>query len=366
MPWSTPSLRDVRSAVRDAVRGRLPGADANVPNSVLRVVSDAMGALCHLVLQYVDWLSKQLLPDTAETEWLDRHGDIWLVNADGTTGRKLATPAQGTAVFIATAPSVIVPIYTQLVYAATATTYQTTAEITTGAAGSPTPAPIIALDAGAVTNLPTGTTLQLATDVISPLDPAGLIITVDTLDGGTDDESDDDLRLRVLARIRKPPMGGDADDYIAWTESYPGVTRAWSYPLEMGIGTVTVRFMMDDLRADYGGFPLPDDVLDVATYLDTVRPVAVKDFFTEAPIPFPVNIPIRNLNPGDQATRNNITASLRKMFYERQSPGQTWYEAWTDEAIMGAVGVISYNCKPGDTVMPNVGCLPVLGDITYA
>ena len=63
MPWATPTLRDVRSAVRDAVNGRLPGADANVPNSVLRVISDAMGALCHLVLQYVDWLSRQLLPD---------------------------------------------------------------------------------------------------------------------------------------------------------------------------------------------------------------------------------------------------------------------------------------------------------------
>ena len=51
------------------------------------------GALCHLTLQYIDWLSLQLLPDTAETEWLDRHGQIWLVNADGTTGRKMASAA---------------------------------------------------------------------------------------------------------------------------------------------------------------------------------------------------------------------------------------------------------------------------------
>jgi uncharacterized phage protein gp47/JayE len=364
MPWTTPSLRDVRSAVRDAIRGRLPGADANVPNSVLRVISDAMGALCHLTLQYIDWLANQLLPDTAETEWLDRHGDIWLVNSDGSTGRKLATPAQGTVIFVAAVPNIIVPIYTQLIYATS--TYQTTAQVTTGAIGSPTPAPVIALQAGAITNLPSGTSLTLSADVTTLFDPTGLIATVDTLDGGTDDETDDDLRLRVLARIRKPPMGGDADDYVAWAESYPGVTRAWSYPLEMGMGTVTVRFMMDDLRANNGGFPLPDDVDDLAAYLDTVRPVAVKDFFVEAPIPFPVNVPIINLNPGDQATRNNITASLEQAFFERQSPGQTWFEAWTDEAIMSAVGVVSYNCKPGDTVMPNAGCMPTLGNITYA
>src|SRR5215470_8767132 len=100
MPWATPTLREVRELVRDNVRGSLPGADALVPNSVLRVMSDNQGALCHLTLQYLDWLALQLLPDTAETEWLDRHGQIWLVNADGTTGRKVATPAVGVANFI--------------------------------------------------------------------------------------------------------------------------------------------------------------------------------------------------------------------------------------------------------------------------
>src|SRR6201998_285132 len=99
MPWTTPLLRDVRSFVRDAVAASLPGADANVPNSVLRVMSDNQGALCHLTLQYIDWLALQLLPDTAETEWLDRHGQIWLVNADGSKGRQLATLGGGAAAF---------------------------------------------------------------------------------------------------------------------------------------------------------------------------------------------------------------------------------------------------------------------------
>src|SRR5262252_5083176 len=102
MPWSTPTLKDVRSLVRDSIRGTLPGADAAIPNSVLRVLSDSQGALCHLTLQYVDWLSLQLMADTAETEWLDRHADIWLLNADGTTGRKLATLATGAIDFTGT------------------------------------------------------------------------------------------------------------------------------------------------------------------------------------------------------------------------------------------------------------------------
>ena len=65
MPWQTPTLKEVRSLVRDQVRGSLPGADATIPNSVLRVLSDSQGALCHLTLQFVDWLALQLIPDTA-------------------------------------------------------------------------------------------------------------------------------------------------------------------------------------------------------------------------------------------------------------------------------------------------------------
>ena len=82
------------------------------------------------------------------------------------------------------------------------------------------------------------------------------------LDGGVDTENDDDLRARILFRIHQPPMGGDADDYVAWALSVPGVTRAWA-ATEMGIGTVTVRFMMDELRADQDGFPNGDDIVMV-------------------------------------------------------------------------------------------------------
>src|SRR5512138_2376617 len=94
MPWSTPSLRTVRELVRGEVTAALAGASF-VGNSVLRVMADAKAGMAHLVLRYIDWLARQFLPDTAETEWLDRHGNIWLVNADASVGRKQATYAEG-------------------------------------------------------------------------------------------------------------------------------------------------------------------------------------------------------------------------------------------------------------------------------
>ena len=79
--------------------------------------------------------------------------------------------------------------------------------------------------------------------------------------GGTDTETDEQLRARILQRIQNPPMGGSAADYVAWALAVPGVTRAWAAP-EQGIGTITVRFLMDDLRADDDGWPTPADVAD--------------------------------------------------------------------------------------------------------
>src|SRR5262245_38462751 len=102
MPWTTPSLRQVREMVRNDVTTSLAGA-AVVGNTVLRVMSDAQAGLAKLILTYIAWVADQLMPDLAEKEWLDRHGQIWLPpNADGSLGRKPAALAGGTVAFSGT------------------------------------------------------------------------------------------------------------------------------------------------------------------------------------------------------------------------------------------------------------------------
>jgi uncharacterized phage protein gp47/JayE len=359
IPWTTPQLSEVRALVRDAIRGRLPGADALVPNSVLRVVSDVQGALCHLTLQYVDWLALQLLPDTAETEWLDRHGDIWLVNADGTTGRKLATLAHGLVSFQGTVDGAVIPQYSRLTGGNVS--YETMAVITTSVL-NPTLGPVRAIDPGSIGNLPGGETLTFSPVIEGVANGA----VIETLTGGTDDETDEQLRARILKRIQNPPMGGDKADYEVWALAVPGVTRAWCSPQEMGIGTVSVRFLMDDLRADDEGWPKPDDIVAVANYIDSVRPVTVKDCWVGAPIKQFVNVEIRNLTPDTQEVRAEIEASLRDMLYFKAFPGQEIYAAWINFAIMNAATIESYTLiSDQDVLMQSPGHMAVLGTILY-
>lgn len=362
MAWTTPTLTEVRRLVRDHVTAGLRAA-ALIPNSVLRVIADAKAMLAHLVLLYIDWLAKQLLPDTAETEWLDRHGRIWLKNADGSQGRKAATYASGTAAMTGEAGTVV-PLATPLRSAA-AIAYETTAEVTLGEGA--TNVPIVALDPGSAGNLDAGETIAL-TEVVSGADTK---VTVVSLAGGADEENDDDLRERVLFRIQEPPMGGSGADYVRWAKAVPGVTRAWASPNEMGVGTMVVRFMMDELRAGNDGFPLAGDIAAVRAYLDTVRPVTLRDHWVVAPIPQPYDVAIGGLDRDDAATRAAVIVAIKTMERGkdnrsgRAKPGQTMYRAWVDEAVSAAAGEDHHELIFTSAVMPSPGHMPVLGTVTF-
>jgi uncharacterized phage protein gp47/JayE len=353
MPWVTPTLDQVRKQNRDYITARLHSS-AMIPNSVLRVLADGNAGLAFLVLLYIDWLALQLLPDTAETEWLDRHAAIWLP----ANGRKPATFASGSGTVTGINGSVL-PESTQLVTGG-GVLYETTAQIIVGEAA--TPVNIRAIDAGVAGNLDTQSSLSFV-NAIAGIDGAVVIIT---MDGGVDAESDDELRQRVLERIREPPMGGSASDYVQWALQVPGVTRAWCAPNEMGIGTVTVRVMMDDLRADNGGFPTEGDLGIVTAYMEEKRPVAVKDFWVLAPIPEPLDLYISNLVDDTEATRAAIEASVEKMLFAKASPGQTIYRSWVSEAVSQAIGEDHHDLTFSDHVMPSLGHLAVLSSIIYS
>jgi uncharacterized phage protein gp47/JayE len=367
MPWTTPTLKQVRATTRDNVLSGLRAA-AMVPNAITRIVSDAMSGLAYLTLLYIDWLAKQLLPDSAEDEWLERHGKIWLVNSDGTTGRKSAALSDGTITVTGTA-GMALPLATQLQSVGGSILFETTQAITVGT--GPTVVSVRALTPGAAGNLDPGTYLSF-TSAIPGIDGQAVVVA---LTDGADQESIDDLRARVLERIQEPPMGGDAEDYVAWALRVPGVTRAWASPSEMGIGTVTVRFMCDELRASNAGFPLQQDIDAVSAYLNTVRPVAVKDFFVVAPVPEPIDFLIDGLDDDSTATRAAITAACTTMLQAEGRPAyavdgvpqeaQTIFAAWVSAAVLGAAGVNSFDLVMDDHPMPSNGSLAVLGNISY-
>lgn len=348
--------------VRDDMTTSLQGS-AIVGNTVLRVMCDAMAAAAKLILTYLDWLARQLMPDLAEKEWLDRHGQIWITNADGSLGRKQATPAQGTVAISGTA-GIEVPEASELV-APTGELYATLEFVLL--TDQPTEVAVRALNPGANTNLPVGTPLALTVPI-----PGVTGTEVVDLRGGTETETDEQLRARVLERIRQPPQGGCAYDYEAWAKKIPSVTRAWTAPREMGMGTVTVRIMCDALRADVGGIPTPEDIEIVRAYLDTVRPVAVRDFFVEAPVPEPIDFTLQ-LDDDSLTLRAQVEKSVAAMIKEKAMPAHqingelaaptTIKAAWVSEAINRVTN--NFVLTMTDHVMPHNGAIGVMGSVIY-
>jgi uncharacterized phage protein gp47/JayE len=137
-------------------------AAATLGNSMLRVISDATSGQAHLILRYIDWLSKQIMPDKAETEWLDRFGTLWLTNADGSRGRKASEFSHGTVTVYGTT-GMIVPAAAQLSQTAAGITFETLTAVTVSGAGSDVD--VRALDPGLAGNLIVGDVLQFETAI---------------------------------------------------------------------------------------------------------------------------------------------------------------------------------------------------------
>ncbi len=361
MPWNLPLLRDRRRQVRDDIAAHLPGADATVANSVLRVVGDAQAALTHDNDRHLEWVARMMIPDTAEGEFAERWANIWLPD-----GRKPASYATG-FITVTGSPGAVIASGTVLTAslvdsAGAAVTWQFEVSAGITLASSSAAVAIAAIDAGALGNLDEGAALGFLT-VLPGIDGAA-VVAAPGLAGGADVETDEDLRRRTIDRIQQPPHGGTAHDYVQWALECPGVTRAWARQ-EMGIGTVTVRIMLDDVRGYLGGVPESEDLAVVRAYIDERRPVTVADFWVVAPVAQPINLIIGDLIGDTPETRANIRVELDAMLRFRAAPGAIIYASWIREAVAIATGEDHHDLTVANVVPASAGHLAVLGTLTF-
>jgi len=335
MPFPSPTLRERRQQVRDDVATHTRGADASIANTVLRATGDAQASLALDNDIHLDWVVRMAMPDTAEGEFCDRWADIWLPQ-----GRKGASYATG-AVTVAGTINAIVPTGERLTGLAfdleTGESVVLEFVVTEGITLSSTTGVVVidALTPGALANLDEGAFLSFVTP------PGGIdgqaVVAAPGLAGGAEIERDEDLIARYIARIQSPPHGGKRDDYEQWALEVPGVTRAWAKS-EMGIGTMTVRIMLDDVRKSFDGIAQAEDLALVKAYIDAVRPVTVADFWVEAVIKQEHTITISGLSRDTPEVRNNIKLEVREMLRARAAPGGTISASWIREAVSAATG----------------------------
>lgn len=389
MPFSRPTLSELRAQVLADIKAGLPGADSLLRFSNLNVIGKASAGLGHLHYGYLDYIALQATPYTATDEFLE----AWAALKD--VFREPATPAVGSAAWPGQVGTVL-PAGT-LVARGDGYVYRTTAEGTVSGAGVVT-VPIEAVlppidpmsnptGMGALGNAAQGTSLTLQGPVVG-IQSTGSAVTV--LTGGSDVEGDDSLRSRMLFAYQNPVSGGAQSDYVKWARDVPGVTRAWCAPNGFGVGTVVVYVMLDVSEAAHGGFPqgtdgvsqfdqgpgdtgprgtvATGDQLTVADAIIVVEPVTALVYVC-APQPNVIDFTITGLSGATAATKAAIDSAIDAVLLAQGQP-----KAGTDvdmSSINAAIAAIAGTAGFVITVpagnIPNLtGKLPVRGTVLYS
>lgn len=322
MGFTPPDYATVKADILRDVQNQLPEA-ATGADSDFGVRAAALAASVEGLYAHQAWIARQVFPDTADTEYLEKHAAL-----HGLT-RKRATTAQGAATFSGT-PGAVVPIGTEAKTVA-GLMFVTSGEATLGAGGT-VAVPVQAGAAGTAHNLAAGASLTLTS---APSGVQGAAMLTSPAIGGTDAETNASLLARVLDVLQNPPAGGNAADWRRWTMNVDGVTAAYVFPLRRGLGTVDVCV------TSASGLPSAAILETARAYLDTVRPTGASAFFVLAPTlkPVPATMQVRLSGLTLAQARKTIATALAAYFATLE-PGDPVFLSRIETAISGVAGVV--------------------------
>lgn len=356
MVFQIPDVKAVVQRARNAFRAETPGTDAWIwPNNIY-VSAKVIGGAVWEVFGRLKWMDRQRFALTATGYELERHG------LDYGIGRKSASYAQGNLLFTSDTFPFTVPTGLS-VTRADGVAFTTTQAKDVGQFSLSATVPVIANVAGKGGNTIYGTPMNVALSGVTS-------VSVDAvgLGQGSDQETDDQLRVRILHRKRFPPHSGAAPDYEGWGLALPGVTRVFVKGNAYGKGTVGVWFLMDDTYV--AGIPLQADVDAVQASIDALAPVTA-NVIVQAPIADCLDIVVNNLSPDTQATREAVAAELHSLFRKTAQvsiPGDlfTLYRSSLWQAVGNATGEQHHEiAAPLTDITFGPGILPCLRSVSF-
>lgn len=351
MAFDRPPLAKLISQAQADVQSRLPGSDPLLRHSVLGALATTLAGALHGLYGYQGYIAQQVTPATA-TDCLETLASVWGIT------RQQPAASSGNADLTGNAGA-IVPQGLRL-QSSNGVQYQTTESGTFDSHGDITIA-VAALDPGTEGNAGAGASLIL----ISPqdgIDTKGYV-SIGGLAGGSDLETDERLRQRLLQRIQAPPHGGNRADYETWALDVTGVSDVWIVPLYSGDGTVRVWIA----EQDYDGNATASDelVAQVQGAVDAVKPVTAH-VTVAAATRQTVDINL-TVVPQTAAVQDAVVAELQQLFARDAVPEGVILISRINEAISIAMGESDHTLtSPSDNVQADTGAILTLGTVTFS
>lgn len=337
-----PSLSDIVTRIQNDAQARL--TQEELSRSDLNVFIRVIAGASHSIYQALDYYKDQLFSDSAEVSFLERRASIFNI------ARKSAVRATGAVTFEFYNDAVDIPVGT-LLKSSSGYQYKTTQSPTSAGI-----APVRAVIAGSVYNLSVDEVLSLVNSIEGVKQA-----TVSTeINGGTDAETDEELRARVLARTQEPPRQGTKADYVAWALEVEGVGYAWCYPKEMGDGTVTIRIL--DTNGDF-----PDSDLIAKCKAHIVSKCSIlATVYVVSPIEQKCNIKL-SITPDTLAIRQAAETALKQLFKKETVPGGTIYLSHINACLSSVADEEDHviTSPTSDFVATSASYLLTLGTVTW-
>jgi uncharacterized phage protein gp47/JayE len=291
--------RNSLAALLDRVYANYTGLfrplDKTPRQNLLKVFASVDAGIYHQLLGDLDFLSKQIFPDTAEGKYLREH---W----SSRTTPLYAITASGEAVMTGTADR---PVPSGVVFEAASKEryYLENASRLDGCGAALVT--VKAENPGQQANLAAGEKLS----VISAL-PAGVdsqaVVSGGGIIGGADAESDEEYLARVLAALRNPSRYGKTGDFALWArDASAEVSAAWEFKNFGVFGAVLVQVIKGN---QMDGVQQVDNLAEVRNYISAAAPPVL--FELRTPAIMPVN-PSVSLPPHEDSQQNRELAETR-------------------------------------------------------
>ena len=360
MPFTRPTLTELVARMQTDVETRLTSIGTLLRRSVLKVFIRVLAGGLHLTYGFLNYIVDQLFVSTADSAFLER------IASEYGMSRKAASYATGTATVTATAVTTI-PKDSRM-QSGEGQVYTVDADVAT-VVGSNT-VTFTANEAGANGNDDAGITLSFISSIVGV--SSTLTVSSDGISGGADEESDDDLRERVLYRRKRSPHGGASHDYINWAKEYAGVTRAWVYSEYSGVGSVGLAFVRDN---DTTILPNETQIAAVSNYIsehvnpatgETIGiPVAASPGFEVVTLTEYVVYLTVQIYPNTTTVQTAINTELDAYLLREGGPSETLYLSEIDAAISGAAGEQRHKITyPTSDITPTFTQMPTFS-VTY-
>lgn len=228
--------------------------------------------------------------------------------------------------------------------------------------------PVSAVNFGQIGNLNANAQIRFQTPIVGIDDVA--TVDLNTIGGGSDAETLEDLRARNLDLQRNPIAMFNNAAIRRQAFLVAGVTRVFIQPITPAVGQVTVFFVRDNDAS-----PIPSGV-EVQAVKDSILKILPShtdpnDVFVFAPTPAIVNFNFTNITPDTPAMREAIENNLQQFFDERTDVGINIDEDNYRSTIFNTLDVSGERLQtfslssPSDDILVDQGEIPTLGTVNF-